>query len=108
MELGNIIAVPLDGQPLGSSAKILLQVMSEEKESGREIEEVSPNVKKIAALGREPWLMKQLQGTVRFKRPDAGQMKVSALDANGYKRSEAGNATEVKLQPDVIYYLISQ
>lgn len=108
MELGNIIAVPLDGQPLGSSGRILLQVMSEEKESGREIEEVSPNVKKMAALGREPWLMKELQGTVRFKRADAGQMKVSALDANGYKRSEAGNATELKLQPDVIYYLIGR
>ena len=42
MELGNILVVPLDDQPLATSQKILLQVMSEEKESGRQIEETTP------------------------------------------------------------------
>ena len=34
LELGHIVAVSLDGQPLATSRKILLQVMSEEKPTG--------------------------------------------------------------------------
>ncbi|MDB6031047.1 MAG: hypothetical protein JWM16_1385 [Verrucomicrobiales bacterium] len=108
MELGNIIAVPLDGQPIATSSKILLQVMSEEKESNREVESVSANVNKMTALGKDPWLFKELQGTVRFKRADAARLKVIALDLNGYKKADAGTAVEIRLQPDIVYYLITQ
>lgn len=34
LALGHIVVVPLDGQPLATSARMLLQVMSEEKASG--------------------------------------------------------------------------
>ena len=52
--------------------------------------------------------MKQLRGTVSFKRPDAAQLKVTALDSNGYPVAPLGAADEIKLAPDTIYYLISK
>jgi hypothetical protein len=107
MELGHIIAVALDGQPLAKSGKILLQVMSEEKETNFQTELVSPNLKRIVNIGTEPWLVKELRGTVRFKRADADQLKVTALDHNGYPAGSAGTAQSIKLQPGTVYYLIS-
>ncbi len=107
MELGNILAVPLDDQPLATSGKILLQAMSEERESKRREEQASRATSKITTLGSDPWLIKELQGIVRFKRPDAAKLKVTALDANGYGQAPAGNASEINLRPDVLYYLIT-
>ena len=107
MELGHIIAVALDGQPLAKSGKILLQVMSEEKETNFQTELVSPNLKRIVNIGTEPWLVKELRGTIRFKRADAAQLQVTALDFNGYPTTSAGTAQEIKLQPHTVYYLIS-
>jgi hypothetical protein len=108
MELGNIVAVPLDDQPLASSGKILVQVMSEERESDRQTEETAPNIKKLVRLGRNPWMLKEFEGTVRFKRADASELKVKALDANGYAKADAGTAAEIKLLPDTLYYFISK
>ena len=108
MELGHIIAVALDGQPLASSGKILLQVMSEEKETNFQTEQTAPNVKRIVNIGTDPWLVKELKGTVSFKRADAAQLKVTALDFNGYAAGPAGTAQQIKLQPRTLYYLISR
>jgi len=106
MELGHIIAVALDGQPLATSGRILLQVMSEEKETNFQAEPVSPNLKRIVSLGTDPWLVKELRGTVRFKRADAAKLQVTALDFNGYAIGPAGTAQEIRLQPGTVYYLI--
>jgi hypothetical protein len=65
-------------------------------------------VKHIVSIGENPWLVKKLQGTVRYKRADATQLKVTALDANGYPQGSAGSANEITLKPDVVYYLISR
>ena len=108
LELGHIIAVSLDDQPLATSGRILLQVMSEEKSTGFKTEAVSPTVKRIVSIGRDPWLVKEIQGVVQFKRPDAAQLKVAALDFNGYPLGSAGTANRIQLQPGTIYYLISK
>ena len=108
MELGHIIAVSLDGQPLASSGKILLQVMSEEKETNFQTETTAPNVKRIVNIGTDPWLVKELQGAVTFKRADAAQLQVTALDFNGYPVGKVGTAQQIKLQPHTLYYLISR
>ncbi len=107
-ELGHIIAVSLDDQPLAASSRILLQVMSEELESNHQTEPVSPTVKRIVNSGTDPWQVRELKGTVRFKRADAAQLKVTALDFNGYPIGPAGTAQEIKLQPTTIYYLIAK
>jgi len=108
LELGHIIAVALDKQPLATSSRILLQVMSEERETNRQTESVNSSVKRIANIGTDPWQVKQLKGTVRLKRADAAQLKVTALDFNGYPTGPAGTGEEIKLQPTTIYYLIAR
>jgi hypothetical protein len=107
MELGHIVAVSLDDQPLAHSSKILLQVMSEEKSSGFQTESVGEGVKRITNIGTDPWQVKELNGTVRFKRADAAQLKVTALDFNGYPAGACGSAQQLKLQPATLYYIIS-
>jgi len=106
LELGHIIAVALDNRPLATSGRILLQAMSEEKETGHLTEAVSPTVKRMVSIGTDPWRVRELEGTVRFKRPDAAQLKVTALDFNGYPIGTIGSAQEIKLQPTTLYYLI--
>jgi uncharacterized protein with NAD-binding domain and iron-sulfur cluster len=108
LELGHIIAVALDDQPLAKSGRILLQVMSEEQETNHKTEPVSPTVKRIVSIGTDPWQVRELNGSVRFKRADAAQLKVTALDLNGYPAGPAGTAEEIKLQPTTLYYLIAR
>lgn len=108
MELGHIMLVSLDDQPLAGSRKMLLQVMSEEKASGFQTETVAEGVKRIVNVGTGPWLVKEFKGTVSFKRSDAAQLKVTALDANGYPAASLGIAEQVKLQPTTFYYLVSR
>jgi hypothetical protein len=107
LELGQVIAVALDDQPLATSRRIFLQVMSEEKASGFKTEEVSNNLHRIVDLGHNPWLVKSIHGTVRFLRPDARQLEVTMLDFNGYPAGTAGTATEIILRPETLYYLVT-
>jgi hypothetical protein len=106
MELGHIVAVSLDDQPLARSRKILLQVMSEERASGFQADTVSEGVKRVTNIGTNPWQVKELNGTVRFKRPDAAQLNVTALDFNGYPASACDSARDIRLRPTTLYYFI--
>ena len=106
LDLAHIVAVALDDQPLATSSRILLQVMSEEKNNGFETVQQG-DVKQIVSIGKNPWLVKELQGTVRMKRPDADQLTVAAMDGNGKAIKKIGNASEIELLPDVLYYLIT-
>jgi hypothetical protein len=107
LELGHIIALALDDEPLATSSRILLQVMSEERETHHQNEPVSPTVERIVNLGADPWQVKEFAGTVRFKRADAAQLKVTALDFNGYPTGSAVTGEEFRLQPRTMYYLIT-
>jgi len=107
LDLVHVIAVSLDDQPLASSRRILLQIMSEERASGFETEVAGPEVKKITNIGRDPWQVKNLSGTIAFKRADAALLKVIALDSNGQPAGAAGSAKDIKLRPETVYYLIS-
>jgi hypothetical protein len=108
LDLGHIIAVALDDLPLATSSRILLQVMSEERETNHQTELVSPTVKRIVNIGTDPWQVKEFSGTVRFRRPDAAQLKVTALDFNGYATGPVVTADEIKLQRTMLYYLIAR
>ncbi len=108
LDTAHIVAVSLDGKPLRESAKILLQVMTEEKSTGFTTAE-SGGVRTITSLGTDPWLIREPRGTVTFKRPDASALTVTALDGNGYPRATAaniGNADEIRLDPNTVYYLV--
>ncbi|MEO8427430.1 MAG: hypothetical protein ABI651_09990 [Verrucomicrobiota bacterium] len=109
LDLAHIIAVSLDDQPLATSRRILLQTMSEERASGFETEAANATTKRITNIGRDPWQVKKLSGTVSFKRADAAQMRVTALDFNGQLPGTARvtqTGREIKLQPETLYYLI--
>jgi hypothetical protein len=108
LDLAHIVAVSLDDQPLSASGRILLQVMSEERTSEFETEEVNATTKRIKNIGRDPWRVRQLSGTVAFKRADAADLQVTALDFNGQPAGTAGTAQEIKLQPRTLYYLIAR
>lgn len=108
LELGHIIAVSLDGKPLSSSTNILLQAMSEERAADFTTEMVADNVKRILNIGRDPWLIMPLSGTVSFLRADAGQLKVTALDFNGYPTDSISDARQIKLKPNIMYYRITK
>jgi hypothetical protein len=107
LDLGHIIAVSLDGKPLASSGRILLQVMSEERPTGFRAEPLPTGEKRIVSIGRDPWLVREIQGVVRLKRPDAAQLKVVALDPNGDPVKSIGGASEIRLDPKTVYYLIT-
>ena len=108
LEFGHIVAVALDGKPLATSAKILVQAMSEEQPAGFTTETVRPNVYRITNIGRDPWMFHALQGTIKFNRSNAARLKVTALDCNGYPVGIVGNASQWKLQPDKAYYWIGR
>jgi len=108
LEVGHILVVSLDGKPLSESSRMLVQAMSEEKPSGFSAAEESPGVFKISDIGRDPWLIRELAGTIRFFRKDASQLKVTALDLNGYPVKDAGDASSFHLLPGTAYYLVSK
>jgi len=92
---------------LATSTRMVLQVMSEEEETHHKTEPVSSTVKRITNIGSDPWQVRELNGTVRFKRVDAAHLKVTALDFNGYPAGANGDAREIKLQPGTLYYLVA-
>ena len=108
LELAHIVAVSLDGQPLSVSSKILVQAMTEEKGTNFSAESAGNGLSRITNIGQDPWLFRNIQGTVSFKRPDAARLKVTALDFNGYPAADAGNAAKFNLLPDKVYYLIQK
>jgi hypothetical protein len=108
MPLGHIIVVSLDDEPLASSRRMLLQVMSEEKATNFQTEPAGAGARRITNIGQDPWLVKELSGTMKFKRADAGELKVTALDFSGYPAKQLGSAAEIELQSATLYYLISR
>ena len=108
LELGHIVVVSLDDRPLSTSRRMLLQVVSEEKASGFRSELASAQEKRIRDIGTDPWLVKALGGTLRFKRPDAASLRVTRLDHNGYRAGAGGSGDKIVLDATTIYYLIQR
>ena len=104
MRIGVVWAVAMDNRPLARSRKILLQVMSESK--NHDLKTEGDVKKKVVDEGQSPIQVREMQGTVRFLRPDADRLNVTALDINGCPEGRAGTADEIELQPATIYYLI--
>jgi hypothetical protein len=107
LDVGAIVVVSLDGNPLRDSFLMLLQAVSEEKATGFATEPADPGRKKIGSIGRDPWMMRGLAGVVEFKRAAAGALRATPLDFNGYPAGEPLPANGLRLQPRTIYYLIT-
>jgi hypothetical protein len=100
----HIVLVALDGKPLAESSRMLLQVMSEETSTGFTAEDAGNGLQRITNIGRDPWRVKALQGKVRLR----NEVKIQPLDFNGYPAGMSTSSSEVKLAPNVIYYLLSR
>ncbi len=116
-EYASVLCVSLDGKDLAESEKILLSVVTEEHDYGYKTKPTTlrPRGKgkpvegvQITDLGRAPIQHRHPEGTIRFKRDDAKEMKVIAVDWNGYPVAEVGNAESIELRGDVIQYVISK
>ena len=120
-EYGSIFVVSLDGAPLATSKRILLQVMSEDLNYGWKTEPAKGKTKidgkmtdvdceRILDTGTAPIQVKNLAGAVTLKRPDAEQLAVTALDFNGYRKEALpagrGGTIQVQFLPDCLYYII--
>lgn len=105
LDYGTILLVALDDQPLQTSRRMLLQVMSEEQNLGWKTTG-SPE-KTIHSTGNFAIAVRHLSGIIALNRPDARQLKVTALDLNGYPAGKVGHARRFKLQPETLYYLIA-
>lgn len=102
--------VSLDGKPVATSSKMLLQIMTEEEPYGLELERVNEHFQKIKNLGHNPWLFRAPEGDVFLKRADASELKVTPLDMNGYPRADVAfiGAKRFPLRADTAYYLIEK
>jgi hypothetical protein len=107
MELGHFVAVSLDDQPLEKSQRILLQVMSEERNNGFEVRPVSEHVRRIASLGKDPWMFRELRGNISLLRPDGATLKYQPLDFDGYPAGVPQTGPVLKLLPATFYYLVT-
>jgi len=108
-EYGAVLVVAMDGQPLASSAKMLVQVMTEDANSGWSAPGQGPRT--IADVGGPPLVVRNVAGRITFVRPDAAALKVTPLDPNGYAAAAAtplGPKGELQLRPTTLSYLIEK
>lgn len=106
LDVAHVILVSLDDQPLATSKRMLLQVMTEEKPTGFRTESLGDRRHRIESIGTNPWQVRKLAGVVRMLRADATKLKVTALDQFGQPTSTTQTAGEIRLQPDTLYYSI--
>ena len=106
LDNAHLILVSIDGEPIARSHKMLLQAMSEERASGFATEDAGNGLRKITNIGRDPWQVKKLQGTVKFKSGSA--LQIQPLDFHGYARGESIRGSELQLAPETIYYLVTR
>ncbi|HEY8667439.1 MAG TPA: hypothetical protein VIL86_12280, partial [Tepidisphaeraceae bacterium] len=106
-EFSSVLAIALDDQPLATSRKILIQVMTQEQPAGFTVENNT-----IASLGRPPLEVKQVVCKIFVK--GMADAKAIALDENFYaakkeapiRRSDQGPIIE--LPPDAMYTIIQR
>jgi hypothetical protein len=106
LDNAHIILVSLDGKPLSQSLRMLLQVMSEERETGFASEETADGLRRITEIGTNPWQVKALHGSVRFK--NRQHLQIQPLDFNGYPKGPARSQAEVTLEPETLYYAVTR
>lgn len=116
-EYGAVALVSLDGKPLATSARMLLQVMTEQRNHGWKTESVKhsfgegePEVAahRIVAIGGTPIEVREVQGTVSLLRADADRMTVSALDSGLRIIRRVGTAKRIELEPRTLAYLLTR
>jgi hypothetical protein len=106
LDYATLALVSLDGAPLATSGRMLLQIMTED--SNHDWRTSGTELKTLESLGVPPLVVRSPVGTVRLDRADATRLRVTALDLHGHPRRDAGTADRLTLRPDTLYYLIER
>ncbi len=110
-DYGCVMLVSLDGAPISSSGRMLLQVMTDETNYGWETK-ASGELVEIVDVGAPPINVRKIAGRVSIRRPDASAIEVTPLDPNGYRLGRDIDPTvldgslALNLEPDVLYYYL--
>ena len=105
-EYGTIHLISLDGQPLATSRKILVQAFTEEKMYG-----FSATNGFIKDIGRPPITVRNIDAKITL--PNAANLKATALDEQGYPRESLtpqlnGTAATLPLPKDTLYTILTR
>ncbi|MBN1672053.1 MAG: hypothetical protein JXR37_13525 [Kiritimatiellae bacterium] len=112
LEYGVIVAVSLDGQPLASSRRILIQAGSEDHTCGFKTRQENGR-KTITELGGYPLNVRKIDATVTLKSAGS-RRRVLILDENGYpteRRADAsltGASLGIRLPEDALYTVVAE
>ena len=105
-EYGAIHVISLDGAPLATSKKILVQAFTEEKLYG-----FSAANGLIKDIGRPPLTVRNIDAKITL--PHAGNLKATTLDEQGYARESLtpqlnGEAATFTLPKDTLYTILTR
>lgn len=109
LRFGAVCLASLDGQPLAQSRRMLLQVMSEQKQCGEQFSEPDKEGwMQVLHEGGSPYMVKDIAGTVELRWPGADRCRVTPLKPNFTAAGPAMSGPRIELREDVLYYLIEQ
>jgi hypothetical protein len=103
-----VLAVALDQAPLAKSKHILLQVVTEDSNSGWSAP--GEGMRAIDDVGGAPVIARSIAGHVIFGRPDAAALTVTPLDFNGYPAGAPfvlGKRRDLSLEAATLYYVLT-
>jgi hypothetical protein len=108
-EFGSLLLVSMDDRPLKTSRMMLLQVMTEDNNSGWAAP--GSGLRSIVDVGGPPIVVRDIAGRVALRRPDATSLQVIPVDFNGYR--SAAQRPDVtgdgfRLLPRTLYYLVKR
>jgi len=104
MDLAHIVLVSLDDLPISESKRMLLQAMSEEKATHFQTEPLDGGLHRIKDVGRNPWRVRELSGSVQFK----DEVTFVPLDQNGHTLGESSSGKTITLAPHITAYLVTR
>ncbi len=107
-EYGTIHVISLDGEPLATSRKILIQAFTQERNYGFASQPTEGDERVVTDAGTPPLNIEKLAARVVFKTP--GPLRVTPLDINGYGRAEPTTVTDgqIVLPPDGLYTIVTR
>ena len=107
LHTGAFLLVSLDNKPIKQSNRMLLQVMSEDRNAEWKTKDIGEGKKEIVSKGRAPMVVKEFSGTVHLNLSGMG-IKATTLDENGYPTDDVQTGKSFELRPDALYYLIER